>query len=155
MSLFRFLLRQIGTGDQSANGLRLTQPVLNPQEPDFEIIQLKAKRVAKFTMDQQNLVMLKGATYDSFTKHLIVDLQYGGGCFPHTFALEWDGSTLESFPPQYHFNLVDLSKYDPCKALVPAQLRFDVDVPGIQLDVPSTVYIRTPSESRQLQVEIQ
>lgn len=120
------------TGDIQANGVRVTQPTLSPNEADYEIVQLKIKKVDDFTTLQANLMLLQGAIFDPSTNQLVVDINYGGGCFPHLFSLEWDGLTLESFPPQYNFNLVDLSDYDPCKAILPAQLRFDIDVPFVR-----------------------
>ncbi|WP_343606420.1 hypothetical protein [Fluviicola sp.] len=151
--LVPFSVKANWTGNNQANGLRLTQPALNPQEPDFEIIQLKGKKVSQFTTVQKNMIRLKGAAFDQTTKHLILDLEYGGGCFPHLFSLEWDGNISKSSPPEYHFNLVDLSEHDPCKAIVSIQLRFDMDVPGIQLDVPSVFYIETPSGNKQIRLE--
>lgn len=142
------------TGNEDANGVRILQPSLHPKEDDHETVQLKAKKVKSFTEQQANFIMLEGAWYDSTAKQLIVDIRYSGGCFSHLFALEWDGRTLESNPPQYLFNLVDLSEYDPCKAIISAQLRFDVDVPEVQLEKPATIHLETPKGGRQIQVDI-
>ncbi len=141
-------------GNEHANGVRITQPALHPNEPDDEIIQLKVKSVKTFTTEQANLTALKGAFFDQPANQLVVDFTYSGGCFLHSFSLEWDGSSLESSPPQYHFNLVDLSEYDPCQAIVPIQLRFDIDTPGVQLDRPSVIHLRTAGNDRQIKIEI-
>lgn len=142
------------TGNENANGVRVTQPTLDPDEPDYQTVQLKVKKVENFTTEQANLIRLKGATFDKLTNQLVIDINYSGGCFPHLFSLEWDGLSLESFPPQYNFNIVDLSEYDPCKALQSAQLRFDIDTPGIQLDRPSVINLGIAGSGRQIQVDI-
>ena len=89
------------TGNESANGVTIIQPTLQPNESDYETVQLKIKKVNSFTTKQANFIILKGATFEKSTNQLIIDINYGGGCFPHLFSLEWDGSSLESFPPQY------------------------------------------------------
>lgn len=150
-----FVVEAPWTGNHEANGVRITQPTLQPDQTDYETVQLKVKKVESFTEEQSNLLVLKGASFDKSAKQLIIDINYGGGCFPHLFSLEWDGISLESFPPQYNFNLVDLSDYDPCRALLPAQLRFDIDTPEIQLDRPSTVNLGTVSGNGQIKIELQ
>lgn len=142
------------TGNQDANGVRVIQPTLEPSSDDYETIQLKAKKVPSFTSEQSNLLILNGASYDKTSQQLIVDVNYGGGCFPHSFALEWDGQTLESAPPQYNFTIVDLSEYDPCDALLPAQLRFDINTPEINLQRPSTINLGTIQNKRQLKIQL-
>lgn len=142
------------TGNEAANGVRITQPTLHPDQSDYQTLQLKVKKVDTFTTEQANLIMLSGATFDRSTNQLVIDINYGGGCFPHLFSLEWDGLSLESFPPQYNFNLVDLNDEDPCKALLSAQLRFDIATPGIQLDRPAVINLVTAGSGRQIQVEI-
>jgi hypothetical protein len=71
----------------------------------------------------------------------------------HIFS-HWNGISFESFPAQYNFTLVDLSEYDPCKAILPAQLRFDIDTPNIQLDRPSTINLGTVNSNRLMKIEI-
>lgn len=149
-----FVVETPWTGNQEANGVRITQPTLQPEQADYETVQLKVRKVESFTEEQSNLLILKGASFDKVANQLIVDINYGGGCFPHLFSLEWDGLSLESFPPQYNFNLVDLSDYDPCRALLPAQLRFDIDTPEIQLDRPSTINLGTIRSNGQIKIEL-
>ncbi len=142
-------------GDSDANGARIIQPSIVPNVPDKEIVQLKGKKVAALSTKQSNMVWLIGAYYDQTANQLVIDAKYSGGCFQHLFTLEWDGSSLESFPPQYIFNLVDLSEYDPCKALIDVQLRFDISTMDFQIDEPSKLHIGTPSYGRTLTVELQ
>ena len=143
------------TGDENSIGVRISQPSLVPNMPDLDTVQLKARKVKDFTTDQANFVILKAGSFDKKTKQLVIDINYTGGCFPHLFALEWDGSSMESNPPQYNFNLVDLSDYDPCKALLPAQLRFDIDTTDIQLDYPSFINLGTIGVGSQLSIRIE
>jgi hypothetical protein len=141
-------------GDSEANGVRIIQPSIIPNEDDKETVQLKGKRVSELTQNQSNTIWLQGAHFDQSRSHLVIDIRYGGGCFPHLFALEWDGSSMKSLPPQYMFNLVDLSDYDPCKAIIHSQLRFDISSVDFQIDRPATINIVTPSYGRSLRVEI-
>ncbi|UII32149.1 hypothetical protein LVD17_28090 [Fulvivirga ulvae] len=138
------------TGNESANGLRITQSSPDPEHRDYETTLLKVKKVENFTTEQANTVVLRGASFDELTGQLIIDINYSGGCFPHSFALEWDGSILKSIPPYYRLNLVDLSDYDPCKALVPAQLRFDIETTDIRIQKPSGIIVGTPRGTRQV-----
>jgi hypothetical protein len=57
---------------------------------------------------------------------LTVTVQYTGGCERHDFDLRWDGSYLESFPPQVLMRLVHNSNSDPCEALPTEELKFDM-----------------------------
>ena len=140
------------TGDSKANGARVYQA--STSGPAKATTQLKAKKVEQLTTVQVNAVYLEGASYDNARQNLIVDLSYGGGCFAHTFELEWDGAVLKSNPPHYLLNLVDTSPIDPCEAYISTQLRFDLSVPGIQIQSPSIVEIRTPSGGQTLRVQI-
>lgn len=142
------------TGNESANGVRIIQPNLKPNESDYETIQLKVKIVESFTSKQENLTVLKGASFIKKNNQLIVDINYSGGCIQHLFSLEWDGLSLESNPPQYNFILVDLSDYDPCRAILPTQLRFDIDTPSVQLDRPSIINLGTIRNKGQVQIRI-
>ncbi|MCB0488193.1 MAG: hypothetical protein R2820_13945 [Cyclobacteriaceae bacterium] len=142
------------TGNQQSNGVRISQPTIDPSEPDYETVQLKVKKVSTYSTSQANVIILKGASFDKSTGQLIIDITYSGGCFPHLFSLEWDGSSLESAPPQYNFTLVDISEYDACRALLPAQLRFDISTPGVQLDMPSVINLGTIRQGNQIRVEI-
>ncbi len=142
------------TGNENANGVKITQPTLDPKESDYETIQLKVKKVNSFTTKQANFTNLRGAAFNQKANQLIVDVNYSGGCFPHLFSLEWDGHLIKSFPPQYNFNLVDLSDYDPCKAIRPAQLRFDIDTPDIQIERPSVINLGAAGAGRQIKINI-
>ncbi|TYP99234.1 hypothetical protein C7447_102556 [Tenacibaculum adriaticum] len=149
-----FVIQAPWTGNEGANGVRITQPTLQPDQTDYETIQLKVKKVDNFTKEQSNFIIIKGGSFDKSTNQIIIDINYEGGCFPHLFSLEWNGISLESFPPQYNFILVDLSEYDSCKAILPAQLRFDIDTPNIQLDRPSTINLGTVNSNRQIKIDI-
>ncbi|MCG9770767.1 hypothetical protein L1D59_19395 [Pseudoalteromonas piscicida] len=142
-------------GNSEANGARIIQPSNDPNTQDKETVHLKGKTVKTLTQKQANMLWLKGAHYDRSASQLVIDARYGGGCFQHIFALEWDGTSLESFPPQYMFNLVDMSEYDPCKALIDVQLRFDISTMDFRVDEPSRLHIGTPSYGRTLTVELQ
>lgn len=150
-----FVVKAPWTGNQNANGVRILQPTLEPNNPDHETVQLKVKKVEKFTSEQANLLILNGASFDKVSNQLIIDANYGGGCFPHLFSLEWDGVSLESFPPQYNFSLVDLSQYDPCKAILPVQLRFDIDTPAVQLDRPSVINLRAVGNHALVEIKLE
>ncbi|MDW7693113.1 hypothetical protein R9C00_09705 [Flammeovirgaceae bacterium SG7u.111] len=149
-----FVIDAPWTGNAEANGVRITQPTLEPDQADYETIQLKVKKVESFTAEQSNFLIIKGASFDEPSKQLVVDINYGGGCFSHLFSLEWDGLSLESFPPQYNFNLVDLSENDPCRAILPAQLRFDIDTPEVQLDRPSIINLGSVRGNGQIKIEL-
>jgi hypothetical protein len=153
--LVPFSIEATWTGNEISNGVRITQPSLNSNEPDYETIQLKVKKTDNNTTEQNNFTIINGCSYNKSNNQIVIDVQYGGGCFPHLFSLEWDGTSLESFPPQYNFNLIDLSDYDPCKAIVNVQLRFDIETPEVQLDRPSIINLGTISSRRQIQIEIE
>ena len=57
---------------------------------------------------------------------LVLDVQYGGGCEEHEFALHWDGLILESLPAQVNLTLLHDSNNDFCEALKFDELRFDI-----------------------------
>lgn len=142
------------TGSEDANGVRIVQPTIGEDEPDHETILLKAKRVDVFTSEQENNLILDRAVYDMASAQLIIDVRYAGGSFVHDFALEWDGITRESYPPQYDFRIVDLSEYDPSRAIIPAQLRFDIDTPLVTLDTPAIINLTTVVSAKLIQVEV-
>lgn len=142
------------TGSEDANGVRIVQPTIGEDEPDHETILLKAKRVDVFTSEQDNTLILDRAVYDMTNAHLVVDVRYAGGSFVHDFALEWDGISRESYPTQYDFRIVDLSEYDPSRAIIPAQLRFDIDTPLVTLDTPAIINLTTVVSAKLIQVEV-
>lgn len=49
---------------------------------------------------------------------ITADLTYGGGCKEHEFQAVWDGSWMESMPPQMTIRLLHDAKGDRCKAIV-------------------------------------
>jgi hypothetical protein len=55
---------------------------------------------------------------------LVVDVQAGGGCAAHRFAVCWNGLAALSDPPQIGLELTH-DAHDPCKALLSFQLRID------------------------------
>lgn len=57
---------------------------------------------------------------------LLLDLRYGGGCATHAFQLHWDGSVMESMPPQVHLQLSHQDGGDHCQRMVQETLRFDL-----------------------------
>ena len=125
-----------------ANGVRIIQQPAGGGELITTTL-LQVRRVDTYTDANSNHVLLEGAVVHQGM--LVLRLVYGGGCRSHTFSVEWDGLTLESNPPQYVLNVVDSGPYDPCKGLIPTELRIDLDVPGIDFDRPSTLVVRTPS----------
>lgn len=142
-------------GDENAKGVRVFQSYHEPVASVQETVLRKAHIVDSFTEEQKNAIMIQGASFMASVKQLVVDVSYGGGCFAHDFVLEWDGKSLESFPPQYNFNLVDLSEYDPCRALVRTQLRFDINTSDIKVDVPSVINLSQPGTGQGLRVLVE
>lgn len=57
---------------------------------------------------------------------LVLDLRYSGGCAAHAFQLHWDGSVMESMPPQVHLQLSHQDGGDHCQRMVQETLRFDL-----------------------------
>lgn len=57
---------------------------------------------------------------------LQLQVQYGGGCREHDFSLLHSGGFMESNPVQTRVTLAHDAHGDPCRALVGAQLRFDL-----------------------------
>lgn len=150
--LVPFAIEAPWTGDKKAHGARVYHR--DGSTPVESTTQLKAVKVDSYTTKQHNLVWLRAAHYDTKTDNLIIDLEYSGGCNPHRFSLEWDGSQLESSPPQYVLNLVDLTAEDPCEAIIPEQVRFDMDAPGISFERPSTLRVRTPGGGPELRIKL-
>lgn len=140
-------------GDDDANGLRIIHG-FSDTAPVTELLLLKAKPVDSFSKETNNSTELIAAAYDSQSGHLVIDIQYTGGCHEHHFSLEWDGATYKSNPPQYVLNLVDLSPADNCEAIVSSQLR--VDIRNLDFDPVSgsTIHVSTPKYGRSLPVII-
>jgi hypothetical protein len=57
---------------------------------------------------------------------LAIHVRYGGGCRQHSFQLNWDGSIMESFPPQVILELSHNNHGDNCMALLSDTLQFDL-----------------------------
>jgi hypothetical protein len=57
---------------------------------------------------------------------LVLDLRYSGGCATHAFQLHWDGSVMESMPPQVRLHLSHQDGGDHCERMVQQTLRFDL-----------------------------
>lgn len=57
---------------------------------------------------------------------LSLDVQYGGGCREHRFALLVDPAFMESDPVQLSARLAHDADGDPCRALLRRTLRFDL-----------------------------
>lgn len=58
---------------------------------------------------------------------LIVEVQYGGGCQPHTFDLYTNGGWLKSLPPKATVWLEHTTpEPDPCRALISETLKFNI-----------------------------
>lgn len=72
---------------------------------------------------------------------LYVEAKYGGGCNPHKFQINWDGTVIKTNPPSIVLDLSHNSLGDPCKAIIPVQLQFDLSV---ILDSPESyrVYLK-------------
>lgn len=151
--LVPFIVEAPWTGNEKSNGVRITQSSLTSD--DLETTLLKVKKVKDYSFNQENSLQIQGVSFDKSSDQLIIDVKYGGGCFPHSFSLEWDGTILKSTPPQYNFNLVDTSKYDPCKAFNYTQLRFDINTPSIQISKPSIINLGTAFQGGKIQIHIE
>ena len=57
---------------------------------------------------------------------LHLKLQYGGGCQEHQFKLLWDGSWMESMPPQVSLTLSHNSNQDRCRSMLNSTESFDI-----------------------------
>lgn len=71
---------------------------------------------------------------------LELTVNYGGGCKAHEFALYWDGSFLESAPPQVRLTLSHNANGDLCEALPSETLRFDLR--SLSSSWPSEIVVR-------------
>ena len=55
-----------------------------------------------------------------------VTVEYGGGCYEHTFAACWDGSVQKTAPPRLSLVLLHRGDDDPCLALIMRNITIDV-----------------------------
>lgn len=127
---------------KQAKGVRIHLP--GGGDSSRSVVQLAARRVAEYTTRTENYVWIRGAHYDAGSNQLVVDVRYAGGSHTHAYALEWNGTVVESIPAQVHLNLVDISEFDPGKAMINTQLRFDLSIPGLTLAVPSDIHLSSP-----------
>jgi hypothetical protein len=129
------------TGPADAKGVRVHNASPAGNEPATTVV-ASGRKVADFTTTVENHIRIVSAAVVAGV--LVVDVEYGGGCFEHIFSLEWDGATLKSMPPQYRLNLVDESPYDPCRAIIGRRLRFDISIPAFSFESPSTLRLAAP-----------
>lgn len=71
---------------------------------------------------------------------LYINVSYSGGCENHEFDLTWDGSVLESLPPQLPLRLHHDSNGDQCEAWLTRTISFSVD--GLELAGYNEVILR-------------
>lgn len=57
---------------------------------------------------------------------LIADVQTGGGCAEHSFAVCWDGTTVDSSPPTINLSLSHDAHGDTCQAVLSHDLRVEL-----------------------------
>ena len=57
---------------------------------------------------------------------LSLDVEFGGGCSEHAFALHTNAAFLESLPVQTHVSLLHDANGDMCRALLRRTLTFDL-----------------------------
>jgi hypothetical protein len=143
MVLVPFAASAEGPGPE-ASGVRVYQQ-LHDRLDSTTLMQIR--KVSSHADHNVNQVLLDGLAVDRHGR-LVIDLRYGGGCRTHALSVDWDGLTLESNPVQYVLQVVDEGPFDPCKGLIPMQLRVDLDVPDVSFDRPSVLVVRTPSGSQ-------
>ncbi len=61
---------------------------------------------------------------------LLVEVEHGGGCAEHEYALYWNGACGESYPLSCGVRLVHDAHGDMCRAMLSRKLRFDVSAIG-------------------------
>lgn len=57
---------------------------------------------------------------------LIADVQTGGGCAEHSFAVCWDGTIVDSSPPTVNLSLSHDAHGDTCHAVLSRDLRVEL-----------------------------
>ncbi len=57
---------------------------------------------------------------------LIADVQTGGGCAEHSFAVCWDGAIVDSSPPTINLSLNHDAHGDTCQAVLSRDLRVEL-----------------------------
>jgi hypothetical protein len=93
-----------------------------PTQPVSTVLPVTDHAVASTTrMDRADI---RGA---AITGDLLrLDVEYGGGCAEHRFALLFEHVFLESLPPQAVLRLAHDARGDPCRALLQRELVFDL-----------------------------
>lgn len=142
------------TGDAGSNGVRILQPTLGSGTRDYQTERLQLKEVKKFTTKQENMLTVLGASVDKKNSTLFVDVQYTGGDFYHKFSLEWNGVVIKTKPPQYYLKVIDLSPFDPGKAIKEVQLQFDISLPKLHFEKRSSLHIGTVNQDRQFSLAL-
>ena len=137
-----FVLERPWTGNDGARGVRVHNPSPGGAGPATSTVHFVVTKVDDYTNDTEVPLVLRAARVTA--DHLFIEASYGGGCFEHDFTLEWHGRVGESEPPYYELNLVDTSRYDPCRGLPTVHLRFDVSTPVLDIPENARVAIRTP-----------
>lgn len=129
------------TGPADAKGVRIHNASPAGNEPATTVV-ASGRKVENFTTTVENHIHIVSAAVIAGV--LVVDVEYGGGYFEHTFSLEWNGTMLKSVPPKYWLNLVDESPYDPCRSIISRRLRFDISIPAFSFQSPSTLLLAAP-----------
>ncbi len=74
-------------------------------------------------------------------KALVAHVQTGGGCERHGFAVCWDGSILDSSPPQVVLGLSHDAHGDHCDALLTWDLHIDLTAVRVTYPTPLILHI--------------
>ncbi|CAF4728771.1 unnamed protein product [Rotaria sp. Silwood1] len=78
----------------------------------------------------QNTPYIQDGRYNSKTKTIEINVQYGGGCAEHKFQLEV-GTCLESYPVQCDAKLIDLTTNDYCEAFIQRKVLIGLHEAGL------------------------
>ena len=154
MALKPFEVESAWTGGEDANGIRIIQLHLPKDDNNYQTTLIKTKKVSAFTKAQLNNTRLIAAFFEKETRHLTVKVSYSGGCLEHSYAMEWDGKTLKSNPPQYVLNLVDISELDPCRSIKEEDVIVDINNADVHIQLPCTVHIHNPKTDFKVSVEL-
>ncbi|WP_346992931.1 hypothetical protein [Alteromonas gracilis] len=138
--------------EEDANGVRILFP--QDHEPIEEVVLMKVGVIEKYSDSTFNMVTPVGASIDEQSGHLIVDLQYSGGCLQHDFEVECDGKMRKSNPPQYIISIVDTSPRDDCEMLVQTQLIIDINNSDFKPEPGAIMNVTTPSFGASIPVKV-
>lgn len=81
----------------------------------------------------ENMPAILGGRYNSKTKPIDIDVQYGGGCEEHKFQLKID-LCRQSSPVQCDAKLIDLKTDDHCEALIYDKISVSLHETGLDND---------------------